>query len=139
MLYKTQTRKPIEDVIRDLTDSITRRAFSVLATHDLKAKMESKGISFSPACRILEVCNPEQAKRALEGRMDVSTALPCRISVYEEDDEVHMATLLPTVLVGMFREPDLAPVAEEVEQVIVASMDETAALASSIPSGGSES
>ena len=126
MLFKTQTRKPIDDVVRDLTESITKRQFSVLGMHDLKQKMEGKGLSFPPECRILEVCNPVQAKRVLESRMDVSTALPCRISVYEVDDEVHLATILPTALVGMFREPDLAPVAEEVEQVIVESMEEAA-------------
>lgn len=139
MLYKIQTNKPIDDVIRDLTTSITKRQFSVLGMHDLKQKMESKGITFSPECRILEVCNPVQAKRVLENRMDLSTALPCRVSVYEADDAVHVATILPTALVGMFREPELAPVAEEVEKVIVESMDEATCSESSVLSdGGSE-
>ena len=52
--------------------------------HDLRAKMTEKGVEFTRECRIYEVCNPQQAKKVLEKNMEISTALPRRISVYEE-------------------------------------------------------
>ena len=94
--------------------------------HDLKATMAKKGVEFATDCRIFEVCNPQQAKRVLESRMEVSTALPCRISVYEEDGKVKLATIKPSMMLEMFGAEDLGPVAEEVEKVMFEIMDEAA-------------
>lgn len=58
--------------------------------------------------------------------MSLSTALPCRISIYEEDGKTVLATLKPTVLLGMFKVPQLADVAQKVENVIVKMMHEAA-------------
>jgi uncharacterized protein (DUF302 family) len=56
--------------------------------------------------------------------MSVSTALPCRISIYEEDGKTILATLKPTTLLGMFNTPQLKGVAQEVEDTIVKIMTE---------------
>jgi Domain of unknown function DUF302 len=34
------------------------------------------------------VCNPHQTKKVLEANLEISTALPCRISVYQEGEVV---------------------------------------------------
>ena len=47
--------------------------------------MAKKGVEFAHECLIFEVCQPQQAKKVLDENMSVSTALPCRISIYEED------------------------------------------------------
>ena len=39
--------------------------------------------------------------------MSVSTALPCRISIYEEDGKTILATLKPTTLLAMFNSRNL--------------------------------
>jgi uncharacterized protein (DUF302 family) len=62
----------------------------------------------------------------LEKDMRISTALPCRISVYEERGAVKIATLLPSQTLGLFGVPELAHVAVEVETEIKAMMDEAA-------------
>ena len=38
--------------------------------------------------------------------MSVSTALPCRISIYEEGGKTVLATLKPTTLLAMFNTPN---------------------------------
>lgn len=103
-----------------------RHGFGVVAVHDLKATMAKKGVSYNGDCMIYEVCNPHQAKRVLEANGAVSVALPCRISVYRDGNEFRIATLLPTELLALFGSPELAPVAKEVEQVMVAMMREAA-------------
>jgi hypothetical protein len=35
---------------------VTRHKFGVLGVHDLKAKMEEKGVPFTRECRIFAVC-----------------------------------------------------------------------------------
>ena len=58
--------------------------------------------------------------------MSISTALPCRISLYQEGDRVKIATLRPTQTLGLFNVPDLATVAQDVEKDILAMIDEAA-------------
>ena len=58
--------------------------------------------------------------------MTVSTALPCRISIYEEGGKTILATLKPTTLLAMFNAPQLKEVAQEVEDTIVKIMKEAA-------------
>ena len=95
--------------------------------HDLKASMGKKGVEFTHECLIFEVCQPQQAKKVLDENMSVSTALPCRISIYEEDGKTLLATLKPTTLLAMFNTPQLADLAEEVEATLVKIMTEAAA------------
>ena len=84
MLLEVRTDKELKEVAGDLLEAIPPHQFGVMATHDLRKTMESKGVEFSRECLIFEVCNPHQAKRVLEAHMEISTALPCRISVYRE-------------------------------------------------------
>ena len=77
-------------------------------------------------CLIFEVCQPQQAKKVLDENMCISTALPCRISIYEESGKTILATLKPTTLLAMFNAPHLEGVAQEVEATIVKIMKEAA-------------
>ena len=126
MLSIVESTKPLGRVITDLEQSVARHQFGVLGVHDLKAKMNEKGVPFARECRIFEVCNPHQARRVLEADLRISTALPCRISVYEEAGKIKLATIRPTALIGLFGMPELKPVAEEVEAALVAIMTEAA-------------
>jgi uncharacterized protein (DUF302 family) len=47
--------------------------------------------------------------------MSVSTALPCRISIYEKNGKAILATVRPTTLLAMFNTPQLERVAREVQ------------------------
>ena len=80
MVHIVESRKPLDRVARDLEEAVARHKFGVLGVHDLKATMANKGVDFGPECRIFEVCNPHQAKKVLEANLEISTALPCRIS-----------------------------------------------------------
>ncbi len=51
--------------------------------------------------------------------MELSTALPCRISVFTEGGKVKLATLKPTALISQFNIPEPQPVAKEVEETII--------------------
>ncbi len=85
--------------------------------------MADKGVQFGPQCRIIELCNPMQAKIVLESNMTISSALPCRVSVYQEEGKVKIVTLRPTLLLGIFGNPDLEPVAKDVEDTMFRIID----------------
>ena len=93
--------------------------FGVMQVHNLKETMTKKGVELGRECLIFEVCQPQQAKKVLDENMSVSTALPCRISIYEEGDKTILATLKPTTLLAIFNTPQLEGVAQEVEETIL--------------------
>ncbi|MEE9139057.1 MAG: DUF302 domain-containing protein, partial [candidate division NC10 bacterium] len=82
MLYVVESTKPLDRVTDDLEQAVARHKFGILGVHNLKESMAKKGVAFERECRIFEVCNPHQAKRVLETNLEISTALPCRISLY---------------------------------------------------------
>jgi uncharacterized protein (DUF302 family) len=126
MLVKLSTGKTVSETASALQAVVQANHFGVMQVHNLKETMTKKGVEFSHECLIFEVCQPQQAKKVLEQNMSVSTALPCRISIYEEGGKTILATLKPTTLLAMFNTPQLKGVAQEVEDTIVKIMKEAA-------------
>jgi len=56
----------------------------------------------------------------------ISTVLPCRISVYGSPKEFTLATIRPTEMMKGFANPEIEPVAREVETVILQMMQDAA-------------
>jgi uncharacterized protein (DUF302 family) len=127
MLIKLPTEKTVTEAAAALHAAVQSNHFGVMHVYDLQETMTKKGVDFARECLIFEVCQPQQAKKVLEQNMSVSTALPCRISVYEEEGKTFLATLKPTTLLGLFNTPQLKDVAQEVEDTIVKIMKEAAA------------
>ena len=126
MLVTISTHKTVTDTADALQAAVQANHFGVMQVHDLKETMTKKGVEFARECLIFEVCQPQQAKKVLDENMSVSTALPCRISIYEEGGKTILATLRPTTLLAMFNAPHLEAVAQEVETTIVRIMKEAA-------------
>lgn len=114
----------LETVCARLPEISQKHKFGVLGTHDLKQKMVSKGVPFDRECRVFEVCNPHQASKVLSEAMEVSTALPCRISAFEEDGKAVLATIKPTAFLTLFNIAGAEDTAREVEDTLVLIMKE---------------
>jgi uncharacterized protein (DUF302 family) len=126
MLVIVSTNKTVSETATALQAAVLANHFGVMQVHNLKETMTKKGVEFSHECLIFEVCQPQQAKKVLDRDMSISTALPCRISIYEEGGKTILATLKPTTLLAMFNAPQLEGVAQEVEATIVKIMKEAA-------------
>lgn len=122
-----RTDKTIDETSASLEAAVANHQFGVMGTHDLRKTMAKKGVEFGSECRIFEVCNPHQAKKVLEENLAISTALPCRISVYRDGDSTVLATIAPSAMLGMFDAEGIASVAAEVEATMKAIMQEAAA------------
>ncbi len=126
MLHIVRSSRSFTETARALEDACARHKFGVLGVHDLRAKMADKGVQFDRDCRVYEVCNPHQARKVLEANLEISTALPCRISLYDDKGTTTLATLKPTSLIELFPNPELRSVAEDVEATLVRIMAEAA-------------
>lgn len=128
MLYIRETSIPVDEMNVRLEAAAKKHQFGVLHETDLREKMHSKGVEFAPACMVFDVCNPHRAKVVLESNLGISTALPCRISVYEEGGKTKVATLLPSRVLGMFGTEGLDSIAQSVESDLIAIIDQAVAV-----------
>jgi len=78
MLVKLSSDKSVSEAAAALQAAVQANHFGVMQIHNLKETMEKKGVEFARECLILEVCQPQQAKKVLDqkhGRLH-RTALP---------------------------------------------------------------
>jgi uncharacterized protein (DUF302 family) len=126
MIYKVTSASPLDEIERRLQESAARQKFGVVAIHDLQEMLKKKGVDLTVECRVYEVCNPIQAKKVLEADGAISTALPCRISVYGAPRNYTLATMPPSEMMKGFDNPEIEPIAREVEDVIFQMMRDAA-------------
>ncbi len=125
MYYIVDSDKSPDDAASALEDAVKRHNFGVLHIHDLKATLKGKGIDFPNECRIFEVCNPQQAAAVLGVSMALNMALPCRISVYQEDGQTKIGMIRPAAMLAQLSaDPGLKTIAEQVEAETIAMIDE---------------
>jgi uncharacterized protein (DUF302 family) len=125
MKYVRESDKSVDQATADLEAAVKRHGFGVLHSYDLKQTLAGKGVDLPQECRILEVCNPQQAARVLASDMGMNVALPCRISVYEDGGRTQIGMVRPTALLSsLSTSPGLAEVAEEVEQATIRMIEE---------------
>jgi len=120
MKHIVETKKTIEQASFDLNEAVTKHSFGVLHTYDLKETLKGKGIDLPRECRIFEICNPKQAAAVLAEDMDLNMALPCRISVWEnEGGQVKIGMISPKdMLSSLSDSPALQKIAQDVEDAM---------------------
>ena len=117
MYYVVDSEKSFEEASNDLETSVQSLGFGVLHIHDLGATLRSKGVQFSEACRVFEVCNPVQAAKVLTVDMRLNMALPCRISVFTEKGTTKIGLIKPAqMLSSLSDDSSLIDLAREVEE-----------------------
>jgi uncharacterized protein (DUF302 family) len=126
MVFEVSSRRTMGEIAAALEEAAARNKFGVLTVHDLQQTMRNKGVEMDREVRIFEVCNPGQAKKVIDADPRISTALPCRISVYSADGGYKLATMLPTEMMRGFEAKNVEATAREVEDVIVSMMMDAA-------------
>jgi uncharacterized protein (DUF302 family) len=129
VLYTKEANGSFAETLDRLAQAVTDHQFGVIETIDLRAKLNAKGVEFDRPCTVFEVCNPHRAKQVLDEDIALSTALPCRISVYEQDGQVFVAMVRPSAILGLFDlSNEVGQVASEVEEDLIAIIDQACAL-----------
>lgn len=126
MTYSKHSLRSSDEVDKRLREAAARHKFGILHVHDLRQTLESKGIQLDSECKVYDVCNPQAASKALHAEMRVSTVLPCRISIFSENQGCTIATVKPTALLEATGLEGVATLAQEIEREILAIVDESA-------------
>lgn len=93
MIYKMETSKDINLVKEQIEEKAKDVGFGLLNTYEFKKILHDKGYPIEKDITVFELCNPPGAQQALSHIAEISTYLPCRISVYEEDNVTKLATI----------------------------------------------
>jgi uncharacterized protein (DUF302 family) len=105
-----------DDAVTQATECLADEGFGVLTEIDVRATLKKKLDVDFKRYLILGACNPELAHQAMSGEPFIGVLLPCNVVVMERDDGGSIvAALKPTAAFSLVDNPDVAPIAEEVE------------------------
>ncbi|MCC3372053.1 DUF302 domain-containing protein [Cohnella sp. REN36] len=123
--YTVETTKTPEQAVEALTENLKAEKFGVLWQLDLKEKLHEKGVEFDSPYRILEVCNPVEAKRVLSENLLIGYFLPCKLIVYAENGMTKIGMPKPTSLIGLAEDSTLMNIASDIENRLAACVDKS--------------
>ncbi|WP_029552023.1 DUF302 domain-containing protein [Thermocrinis jamiesonii] len=125
MLINFETEKSVQEVRQAIEEKAKAKGFGVMSVHEVSNILKNKGVPIDYECIIVEVCSPKHASQVLSKNAFISTAMPCRIAIFQRDNKTVVSTIAPTAMLDMYNEPELKPVAEEVEKLMKEIMEES--------------
>lgn len=105
-----------EDAIARVTEELKKEGFGVLTEINVQATLKKKlDVDFRPYW-ILGACNPPFAHKALTAESHIGIYLPCNVIIQDAGNgKTEVATVDPLVAMSRVENPDLGPVAKEVQ------------------------
>ena len=106
-----------DEVYDKTVESLKEEGFGVLTEIDVKATLKKKLDVEFRKYKILGACNPTFAYEALQSEDKIGTMLPCSVIIQEvEEGIVEVASIDPIASMQAVHNPDLAPVANQVQE-----------------------
>jgi uncharacterized protein (DUF302 family) len=106
-----------DQALAKVTAELQKEGFGVLTEIDVAATLKKKLDHTIPPYRILGVCNPAYAKRALTAEPSIGLLLPCNVVVRQDTSgTVQVEFLDPGMMGQMTDNPDVGPVGIEVRE-----------------------
>jgi uncharacterized protein (DUF302 family) len=121
--YTVESSKGFDETVAAVEAKSGEKGFKVLAVHDVKATLESKGFSREPM-KIVEICNARYVDRILAKDIKIALMLPCPVVVYVQDGRTMISTLRPRIMADFYPTPGVAEIADEVDSIVVSIVDE---------------
>ena len=122
--YTVKTQKTIDTVIAEITAKLSEIKFGVLGTLDFKEIFAKKGIDYSDQYKLLEICNPQAAKQALDSDPNIGLLLPCTIAVFEKNGENYISLAKPTELLSVASNTKLESMGKDIETKLIKVIDD---------------
>lgn len=100
MFYTVASSLTPEEV-GDRMESVVKEAgFGLLHSYTFKELLHAKGFDIENDIRVFEICNPKAASEMVTAHPEISTYMPCRISVYENGGETVLSTIDAETMAG---------------------------------------
>lgn len=113
---KTIAKADFEDIKMKVIDALKTEGFGVLTEIDLKTTMKKKLDKDYLPHTILGACNPVYADKVLQIEPNISTMLPCNVTIKElKNGTIEVATINPAAAMGSVNNAEIIELAKEVQ------------------------
>ncbi len=122
--YYRDVQLTFEEAESRVRTTLQEQGFGVLTEIDVKATLKKKlDVDFRPY-KILGACHPASAFKALSTVPEIGLLLPCNVTVSQNDDgTIRVAAVDAEAMMGVVGEPELAPLAADVNSWLHAAID----------------
>lgn len=117
--YTVESSKTLEESIESIEAALKEEKFGVQWKFNIQETLKKKGVELDKEFVVLEVCNPQKAKKVLTENSLAGYFLPCKIVVYKEGNQTKIGFPKPTELIGLINDEHLAEVARDVENQLI--------------------
>ncbi|RHB52048.1 DUF302 domain-containing protein [Exiguobacterium sp. AM39-5BH] len=118
-----KTDQTVEAVVVKLKMTLKEEEFGVLWDFNLSETLEEKGQAIDGDYRILDVCNPKEAKKVITAHREGGYFLPCKLAVFTKDGATHVGMPKPTKLIDLIEDESLQAVTRDVETRLTRAID----------------
>lgn len=124
MYIKKQVNGEFEQVVEKVKQEFKEVGFGVITEIDMDQKLEEKlDVDLKPY-KILGVCNPGFAYKAIQAEPNIGVFLPCKVIIKQLDgNKVEVVSSDPAMLMKMLHNEELNKMAEEVSVKIKKAME----------------
>ena len=123
--YTVEGSRGFDETVAAVEAKSVEKGFKVLAVHDVKATLESKGFSQEPM-KIIEICNAKYVSQVLAKDIKIALMLPCPVVVYSRNEKIFISALRPKVMADFYPSAGVGEIAAEVDAIVLSIVDESA-------------
>ena len=123
MFIEFESKFGFAETVEKLSETILEKDWKMPAIHDLQETLKKSGKDVLPV-KIIELCSPKYSFQLLEkdNLRNVSSLMPCRISVYEKSNGKNYISLMNANLfanqIGGLVEIVISQAYSEIEKII---------------------
>lgn len=122
--YKRQIAQTFEQTEQNLREALTEEGFGVITEIDVKNIFKQKLNIDYKKYKILGVCEPNTAYKALSIDEQIGLLLPCNIIIWENDDKSTSVAAIDTkVQLAIAEKDELTSYADQINQKLKAAVD----------------
>ncbi|HLC68483.1 MAG TPA: DUF302 domain-containing protein [Candidatus Bilamarchaeaceae archaeon] len=118
--YVVETKKGFDDAVVSVLKSVDQKGWVLFQIYDIKERLAAKGFNQKPL-KIIEICSGKYANRFLNKNRLISLCMPCKINVLEENGNVKIVGMKPSMISEFFPEvkkEEVEDVEREVREII---------------------
>ena len=115
--YIIETKKNFDEAVVSVLKAVEQKGWALFQIYDVKERLAAKGFTQKPL-KIIEICSGKYANQFLNKNRLISLCMPCKINVLEEDGNVKIIGMKPTMISQFFPEVT-SKEAEQVEKDVI--------------------
>ena len=115
--YIAGTDKSFDEAVVSVLKAVEQKGWSLFQIYDVKERLAAKGFSQKPL-KIIEMCSAKYANQFLNKNRLISLCMPCKINVIEDEGDVKIIGMKPTMMSQFFPEVSAEEVREAEKDII---------------------